>query len=97
MFLLMRSDFFLTQKSIKYYLLPDEDDPHHTSKSKNYIPCLMFLGVSARPRFHDGVCIFMEKIRYFPLVTYERAKRSSVNRQAETWEVTNCSHHKKYY
>ncbi|GJM93286.1 hypothetical protein PR202_ga09831 [Eleusine coracana subsp. coracana] len=30
--------FFLTQKSAKYYLLPDEDDPHRTNKSKNYIP-----------------------------------------------------------
>jgi hypothetical protein len=50
-------------------LLPDEDDPHRTSKSKNYIPHLMFLGVSARPRFHGGVCIFDGKIGCFPLVT----------------------------
>jgi hypothetical protein len=61
--------FFLTQKSAKYYLLPDEDDPHRTSKSKNYIPHLMFLGASARPRFHGGVCIFDGKIGCFPLVT----------------------------
>jgi hypothetical protein len=58
--------FFLTQKSVKYYLLPDEDDPHRTSKSKNYIPRLMFLGVSARPRFHHGVCIFLWKNWMFP-------------------------------
>jgi len=30
--------FFLTQKSEKYYLLPEKDDPHRTCKSKNYIP-----------------------------------------------------------
>jgi hypothetical protein len=60
--------FFLAQKSVKYYLLPDEDDPHRTSKSKNYIPLLMFLGVSARSRFHHGVCIFYGKIGCFPLV-----------------------------
>jgi hypothetical protein len=73
-------------------LLPDEDDPHRTSKSKNYIPCLLFLGVSARPRFHGEVCIFYEKIGCFPLVTYERAKMSSVNWQARTWEVKPIAH-----
>ena len=72
--------------------MPDEDDPHHTSKSKNYIPRLMFLGVSAQPRFRHGVCIFDGKIGCFPLVTYERAKRSSVNRQAGTWEVKTIAH-----
>jgi hypothetical protein len=35
--------FFLTQKSENYYLLPDEDEPHRTCKSKNYIPRIMFL------------------------------------------------------
>jgi hypothetical protein len=84
--------FFLTQKSAKYYLLPDEDDPHCTSKTKNYIPRLMFLGVSALPRFHDGVCIFDGKIGCFPLVTYERAKRSSVNQQSGTREVKPIAH-----
>ncbi|GJN06793.1 hypothetical protein PR202_ga24555 [Eleusine coracana subsp. coracana] len=54
--------FFLTQKSSKYYLLPEEDDPHRTSKSKNYIPQLMFLSVTTRPRFRDGVCIFDGKL-----------------------------------
>jgi hypothetical protein len=48
----------------------------------------MFLAVTARPRFNvEGVCIFDGKIGCFPLVTYERAKRSSVNRQAGTIEV----------
>ncbi|GJN31577.1 hypothetical protein PR202_gb19991 [Eleusine coracana subsp. coracana] len=56
--------FFLTQKSSKYYLLPDEDDPHRTSKSKNYIPRLMFLCITARPRFCDGVCIFDGKLGF---------------------------------
>jgi len=52
----------------------------------------MFLVVSARPRFHNGVCIFDGKIGLFPLVTYEQAKRSSVNRQAGTWEVKPIAH-----
>jgi hypothetical protein len=57
---------FLTQKPAKYYLLLDEDDPDHTSKSKNYIPCVMFLGVSGHLMFHHGVGIFYGKIGCFP-------------------------------
>jgi hypothetical protein len=79
--------FFLTRKSERYYLLPDEDDPHRTCKSKNNIPKLMFLCATARPRFENGVCTFDGKIGCFPLVTFERAKRSSVNRPAGTMEV----------
>ena len=84
--------FFLTQHSAKYYLLPEEDDPHRSSKSKNCIPRLMFLVVSARPRFHNGVCIFDGKIGSFSLVTYEQAKRRSVNQEAGTWEVKPIAH-----
>jgi len=69
--------FYLTQKSEKYYLLSEEDDPHRTCKNKNYIPRLMFLCVCARPRFRDGECIFYGRIGCFPLVTYEPAQRSN--------------------
>lgn len=80
--------FYLTRKTERYYLLSDEDEPLRTCRSKNNIPKLMFLAVTARPRFNvEGVCIFDGKIGCFPLVTYERAKRSSVNRQAGTIEV----------
>jgi hypothetical protein len=79
--------FFLTRKSERYYLLPDQDEPHHTCKSKNNISKLMFLCVTCHPRFENGVCTFDEKIDCFSLVTFERAKRSSVNRLAETIEV----------
>ncbi len=48
----------------------------------------MFLCASARPRFDEnGACIFDGKIGCFPLVTFERAKRSSINRPAGTMEV----------
>jgi hypothetical protein len=69
--------FYICQKSEKYYLLPEEDDPHRTSKNKNYIPRLMFLCVVARPRFRDGNCIFDGRIGCFPLVTYEPAMRGN--------------------
>jgi len=69
--------FYLTQKSEKYYLLPEEDDPHRTCKNKNYIPRLMFLCVCAQPRFRDGESIYYGRIGCFPLVTYEPAQRSN--------------------
>jgi hypothetical protein len=61
MFSLMRSGFF-THKPERYYLLPDEDEPYHTCKSKNNIPKLMFLCVTFHPRFENGVCTFDGKI-----------------------------------
>jgi hypothetical protein len=79
--------FFLTRKSERYYLLPDEDEPHCTCKSKNNIPKLMFLCVTCHRRFDNGVCTFNGKIGCFPLVIFERAKRSSVKRPAGTMEV----------
>ena len=72
--------FYLSQISEKYYLLPEEDDPHRTCKNKNYIPRLMFLCVCARPRFRNGECVFDGKIGCFPLVTYGQAIRGSHNR-----------------
>ena len=72
--------FYLHQKSERYYLLPDEDEPQRTCKNKNYIPRIMFLCVVARPRFRDGVWVFDGKIGCFPLVTVERAIRGSHNR-----------------
>jgi hypothetical protein len=79
--------FFITRKSERYYLLPDEDEPYRTCRSKNNIPKLMFLCATARPRFENGICMFDGKIGCFPLVTFERAKRSSINRPAGTMEV----------
>jgi hypothetical protein len=87
----MKSGFFLTQKSENYYLPSDEDEPHHTYKSKNYIPRIMFLCVTARPRFRNGQCIFDGKIGCFPLVTYEHAQRRSANRPAGTLVVKHIT------
>jgi hypothetical protein len=83
--------FFLTRKSERYYLLPDEDEPHRTCKSKNNIPKLMFLYVTCRSRFENGDRTLDGKIDCFPLVTFERAKMSSVNRPAGTMEVKSIT------
>jgi hypothetical protein len=72
--------FYISQKSERYYLLPEEDEPHRTCKNKNYIPRFMFLCVCARPRFRNGECVFDGKIDCFPLVSFEQAIRRSGNR-----------------
>ncbi|KAL7141990.1 hypothetical protein ABFS83_08G092000 [Erythranthe nasuta] len=64
--------FYMTKKMNRYYLLPDEEDPLRTCKSKNFIA---------------KVILFLEKIGVFPFVTHELAKRTSVNRVAGTLET----------
>ncbi|KAL6853657.1 hypothetical protein ACP4OV_019686 [Aristida adscensionis] len=80
--------FYLTRKAERYYILPEEEEPYRTCKSKNFIPKVMFLCAVTRPRMDNtGNCIFDGKIGCFPLVTYEQAKRSSKNRVAGTLEM----------
>ncbi|KAM3382792.1 hypothetical protein P3S68_008367 [Capsicum galapagoense] len=71
-----------------YYLLPNEEDPIRTVKSKNFIDRVIFLVVVARLRFDaQGVKIFSDKIRLFLFVTQERTKRASANRLADTMKT----------
>lgn len=80
--------FYITKKSMHYYLLPDEEEPLRTCKSKNFIAKVMFLVAVARPRFDaEGNEVFSGKIGVFPFVTQEPAKRNSVNRAAGTLET----------
>ncbi|XP_057426190.1 uncharacterized protein LOC130719589 [Lotus japonicus] len=80
--------FYMTKRSTNYYLLPNEEEPLRTCKSKNFIGKVMFLVAIARPRFDvDGNEIFSGKIGVFPFVTQEAAKRSSANRVVGTLET----------
>jgi hypothetical protein len=80
--------FFMTKKSEKYYLLPDEEEPYRSCQSKNFIGKVMFLVAQTRPRFDlEGNELFSGKIGVFPFVTHEPAKRSSINRVAGTMET----------
>ncbi|MCH88251.1 transposase [Trifolium medium] len=80
--------FEMTKKSVKYYLVTDEEDPYRTCRNKNYIPKVMFLVAIARPRFDDEFNVtFTGKIGLFPLVEKVPAKRSSANRVAGTLET----------
>ncbi|KAL3334207.1 hypothetical protein AABB24_030785 [Solanum stoloniferum] len=57
--------FYLSKKSERYYLLPEEEEsnPYHSCKSKTFITKVMFMAVVARPRFDaNGVELFLEKI-----------------------------------
>ncbi|XP_027103339.1 uncharacterized protein [Coffea arabica] len=80
--------FYMTKKSTKYYLVPDEEDPHRTIQSKNFIGKIMFLVALARPRFDpQGNEVFSGKIGVWPFVTQESAKRTSANRVVGTLQT----------
>ncbi|KAH7835464.1 hypothetical protein Vadar_026303 [Vaccinium darrowii] len=77
--------FYMTKESEKFYLLPQEDEPLRTCKSKRFITKVMFLAAVARPRFDDNHNeVFSGKIGIFPFTIKEPAKRSSKNREAGT-------------
>lgn len=72
----------------KYYLIPEEEVPHRTCRSKNYIQKVMFLAAMAPPRFdEEGKEIFSGKLGVFPFVTMQPAKRRSKKRDAGTLEL----------
>ncbi|CAN6327998.1 unnamed protein product [Urochloa humidicola] len=59
-----------------------------TGKNRNCSPKVLILTAIAQPRFDsDGNCTFDGKIGCFPFVTYEVAKRSSVNWPARKIEM----------
>jgi len=80
--------FYLTNiVHMKYYLLTEEDELQRYCKNKIFIPNLMFLTVVARPRFDSqGKETFSRKIRVFPFIAKEPAKRKCVNRAIRTLE-----------
>ncbi|KAH7837658.1 hypothetical protein Vadar_016387 [Vaccinium darrowii] len=80
--------FYLTKESERYYLLPKEDEPYRTCKSKRFITKVMFLAAVARPRFDaNGNEEFSGKIGIFPFTCKEPAKQTSKNRLAGTLET----------
>jgi DNA-binding Lrp family transcriptional regulator len=88
--------FNMTRKTERYYTVPGEEVPTRTYRNQNYIKKIMFLKALARPRFNsDRNCTFDGKIRCFPFVTYEPAKRSSVNHPAGTIEMKTIGSIKK--
>ena len=80
-----------------YYLLPNEEPPERSAKSKRFITKVMFLAAVAQPCFNDaGDCVFNGRIGIWPFV--EEAKRNSKNRPKGTLETKRVKVTKiKYY
>ncbi|KAK4593626.1 hypothetical protein RGQ29_017650 [Quercus rubra] len=75
--------FYMSKESEKYYLLPQEQEPLRTCKSKRFIAKVMVLAAVACPRFDSSRNQqFDGKIGIFPFTCKEPAKRSSKNRVA---------------
>jgi len=59
----------ITSKYKKYYMLPEEEDPHRAVLNKNCIGKVMFLAAVARPIYDDeGNCIFDGKLGVWAFV-----------------------------
>ncbi|XP_057789161.1 uncharacterized protein LOC131006021 [Salvia miltiorrhiza] len=79
--------FYITKTNHRFYLTPQETEPHRTCKSKKFITKVMFMCAVCRPIFDtDGSVLFDGKIGIFPFTEMVPAKRSSKNRQAGTLE-----------
>ncbi|XP_057792560.1 uncharacterized protein LOC131009281 [Salvia miltiorrhiza] len=80
--------FYLTKSKDRYYLLPGENEPYRSCKSKRFIEKIMFICAVARPIIDaQGNIIFDGKLGIFPFITEEAAKRNSKNRIKGTMEV----------
>jgi len=61
--------FNITSKYKKYYMLPEEDDPHRVVQNKNSVGKVMLLSAVARPIYDDeGNCIFDGKLGVWAFV-----------------------------
>ncbi|XP_057770912.1 uncharacterized protein LOC130990701 [Salvia miltiorrhiza] len=79
--------FYITKTAQRFYLTPEEIEPHRTCKSKKFITKVMFMCAVCRPIFNsDGSCLFDGKIGIFPFTELVPAKRKSKNRAAGTME-----------
>ncbi|XP_059634636.1 uncharacterized protein LOC132276975 [Cornus florida] len=84
--------FYMSKEPEKYYLLPEENEPVRTCKSKRFITKVMFLTAVAKPRFDtSGHEVFSRKIGIFPFICKVPAKRSSKNRMVGTLETKPMS------
>jgi hypothetical protein len=91
--------FFLTEKQLRLYIATDELAPARFIQNKDHITKVMFLCAIARPRYDQetGECLFDGKIGMWPIVEYNAARRSSVNRVRGTVITTPVSCTKDKY
>ncbi|XP_042027182.1 uncharacterized protein LOC121774357 [Salvia splendens] len=80
--------FYMTKVSDRYYLLPNEDEPYRSCKSKRYITKLMFMCAVSRPQFGmDGQATYDGKVGIFPFTEVLPAQRKSKNMARGTMET----------
>ncbi|KAK9690064.1 hypothetical protein RND81_09G102100 [Saponaria officinalis] len=73
--------YYTTRTSQRYNLLPEEENPHRTCKSKRFITKIMFMAAVARPTYRfDGACVFDRKIGIFSFTNQMSAQRASKSR-----------------
>ncbi|KAL6554744.1 hypothetical protein OROHE_007483 [Orobanche hederae] len=75
--------FYITRGRRRFYLAPDEEEPHKSCKNKKFICKIMFMCAVGRPLFGPtGEIQFDGKIGIFPFTMKEAAKKRSKNRLA---------------
>ncbi|KAK9742440.1 hypothetical protein RND81_03G173200 [Saponaria officinalis] len=80
--------FYMTKASERYYLLPDEEEPHRCLKSKRFITKVMFMAAVGRPMYaEDGMLLWDWKIWIFPFTVEVPAKQASKNREKGVLQV----------
>ncbi|KAK9705642.1 hypothetical protein RND81_07G072700 [Saponaria officinalis] len=80
--------FNMTKATQRHYLVPEEETPYRSCKSKRFIVKVMFLTAVSRPIYEEnGDILFDGKIGIFPLTFTSPAKRNSRNRRAGTMET----------
>ena len=81
--------FNINEVNQRMILVPGEEPPRRTCKSKRFIAKIMFLCAVARPRFHPETneCLFDGKIGIWPFVQRVAPQRSSANRARGTVET----------
>ncbi|KAH6766830.1 hypothetical protein C2S52_017813 [Perilla frutescens var. hirtella] len=80
--------FYMKKETHRFYLTPEEAEPHRSCKSKKFISKIMFMCAVSRPLLAvDGSVLFDGKIGVFPFTHKVPAKRASKNRSRGTLET----------
>jgi hypothetical protein len=83
--------FYIAKCDRTYYLAADEEPPHPSVKSKQYVTKVMFLAEVMRPIITSGEVLFDGKLGVRPFVSEEPVQRTSKNRSAGTIEIKSVS------
>ncbi|ETV80633.1 hypothetical protein H257_06156 [Aphanomyces astaci] len=84
--------FYMTRVKKTLYLLPGEEPPHRSTKSKRFITKVMFLSAVARPRWNYNTNEWFDgRIGTWHFTQTVPAQRSSRNRPSGTMVTVPCT------